>query len=52
MVLQGDNSWFIKLTSEDYPTSVPNKAIVLNVDTGIWEVFYDGTWYPQNEATV
>jgi len=51
--LTDDKSYNIYLSTATKPTvNVPNGRTALEVDTGIWYVFYEGTWYPQNEATV
>lgn len=46
-ILQGDNSWLCMLSTETKPTNTSNKSILLEVDTGTWYVFYEGTWYAQ-----
>lgn len=42
-----DNSYDILLSTESKPTTAKNKDLILEVDTGTWYVFYDGTWYAQ-----
>lgn len=46
-ILYGDLSYIVVLSSETKPTNVENGKPLLEVDTGTWYVFYEGTWYAQ-----
>ena len=45
--LINDKSWRPILSSETKPTNVADGAILLEVDTALWYVFYNGAWYVQ-----
>lgn len=46
-IILRDESWSCKLSTEDRPTNVKDKHVLLEVDTGKWYVYYKGAWYEQ-----
>jgi len=47
-----DNGYEIYLSTDTKPTVAQDKDIILEVDTAVWYVFYQGTWYPQNVTPI
>jgi hypothetical protein len=45
-----DDSYIVRLSNETKPTLANDKDVLLEVNTGIWYVFYKGTWYAQNTS--
>lgn len=48
-VLTDDRSYYRVLSTEDKPDldASETRGTLLEVDTGLWYVFYKGTWYQQ-----
>jgi len=43
-----DRSWDICLSTDVKPTEgKQNRDVLLEVDTALWYVYYEGTWYVQ-----
>jgi len=43
-----DTGYTIVLSTDTKPTVAEDRDVILEVDTAVWYVFYNGTWYPQN----